>query len=61
MIKTPQLNEVLICPVCKKEFKANLDTKYIIAGGYTCSWKCFLDEAKRREKIKHDKMIERKK
>ena len=41
--------EFLICPICKKEFKPNDDTKYIISGGYTCGWKCFLDEVKRRE------------
>lgn len=38
----------LICSVCGKEFKANDDTRYIIAGGYTCSWKCFLAEDKKR-------------
>lgn len=43
---TPQ--KLLICPVCGKEFKKNNDTKYIISGGYTCSWKCFSKEAKRR-------------
>ena len=37
----------LICPVCGKEFEANDDTRYIVAGGYTCSWKCFLKEDKR--------------
>lgn len=42
----------LICPVCGKEFKPNDDTKYIINGGYTCSWKCFLDEAKRKDEEK---------
>lgn len=38
----------LVCPVCGKEFEANDDTRYIIAGGFTCSWKCFLTESKRR-------------
>jgi hypothetical protein len=47
-VSTPQ--EILICPVCGKEFKKNEDTKYIISGGYTCSWKCFSKEAKRRTK-----------
>ena len=40
---------ILTCSVCGKEFKANEDTRYIISGGYTCSWKCFLKEAKERE------------
>lgn len=43
---TPE--EKLICPICGKEFAFNDDIRYIIAGGYTCSWKCFLDESKRR-------------
>ena len=41
--------ETLICTVCGTEFKPDDDTKYIIAGGYTCSWKCFLKEAKERD------------
>ena len=42
---------LLTCPVCNKEFKPTNDTKYIAAGGYTCSWDCFLTVAK-KEKIK---------
>lgn len=45
---------LLICSVCGKEFKSNDDTRYIIAGGYTCSWKCFLTESKRREDKKNN-------
>lgn len=41
--------EKLICTVCGKEFEPDDDTKYIIAGGYTCNWKCFLNEVKRRD------------
>lgn len=41
--------EPLICTVCGTEFKPDDDTKYIIRGGYTCSWKCFLKEVKERE------------
>ena len=37
------------CSVCGKEFKTNDDTNYIISGGYTCSWKCFFNEYKKRE------------
>lgn len=45
----------LVCPVCEKEFKPNDDTKYIAAGGYTCSWKCFLTVVKQREEEKKRK------
>ena len=51
---SPKLGEILTCPVCGKEFKVNNDTKYIIAGGYTCSWKCFLKEAKKRDAIRKE-------
>ena len=44
-----------ICSVCGKEFEAHDDTRYIIAGGYTCTWKCFLQEAKRRDAIRESK------
>lgn len=47
--KVSESKELLICPICGKEFEPNDDTKYIIAGGYTCSWKCFLNESKKRE------------
>ena len=53
-MKIPSISELLtpqgtlICPVCREEFKPNDDTKYIIAGGYVCDWKCFLKESKRR-------------
>lgn len=43
------------CSVCGKEFEANDDTRYIIAGGYTCTWKCFLQESKRRDAIRESK------
>ena len=43
---------LLVCPICEKEFEANNDTRYIIGGGYTCSWKCFINEVKKREKEK---------
>lgn len=51
----------LTCPVCDKKFKPNDDTKYIAAGGYTCSWKCFLDAAKKYNKDKDDKGRKKKK
>ena len=52
----PPPSDLLICTVCGKEFKRSDYTKYIINGGYTCSWKCFINEAKRRdaERAKND-------
>lgn len=47
-----KISGILTCPVCDKEFKPTADTCYIISGGYTCSWKCFLNEVKRREREK---------
>lgn len=43
-----------VCPICNKEFEANDDTRYVIHGGYTCSWGCFLNEVKRLEKEKNE-------
>lgn len=40
------IGEQLVCPVCGKKFLASDDTKYIAAGGFTCSWKCFLAHVK---------------
>lgn len=61
-MKTDRKNDaypqgILTCSVCGKEFKANDDTRYIINGGYTCTWKCFWNEMKRREA---QKQIEKK-
>jgi predicted nucleic acid-binding Zn-ribbon protein len=53
--KTADTSEKLICTVCGKEFSPNNDTKYIINGGYTCDWKCFLNEAKKRDAVKAEK------
>ena len=47
---------ILTCPICNKEFEANGDTRYIISGGYTCSWTCFLNEVKRREAKKQEEL-----
>ena len=44
----------LTCPICNKEFKASGDTKYIFSGAYTCSWKCFYNEVKKREEAKKE-------
>lgn len=56
---TTSTTEKLTCTVCGKKFDPNDDTKYIIAGGYTCSWKCFSDEVKRREAKKKQEEKER--
>ena len=54
-MKLPDENEVnLVCPVCGKELKRNDDTKYIAAGGYTCSWSCFLKRVKAKHQEKGD-------
>jgi len=45
----------LTCPVCGKEFKPNDDTKYIATGGYTCSWKCFLNAVRKSNKEANEK------
>ena len=45
----------LTCPVCGKEFKPNEDTKYIAAGGYTCSWKRFLTRVKEKKNETNNK------
>ena len=47
--------EILVCPVCGKEFEPNDDTKYIASGGYTCSWKCFLVVAKKHSEKRKNK------
>ena len=54
-IRTPEIGEVMQCSVCGKTFKANDDTKYIINGGYTGSWQCFLKCHYEREKLRKEK------
>ena len=34
-------SDILICPICHKEFTPTDETKFIRKGGYTCSWDCF--------------------
>lgn len=43
------IGEILECPICGKEFKVTQDTTAVAGGGYTCSWKCFLDHIKRKQ------------
>jgi hypothetical protein len=33
--------EVLQCPVCGTSFVKDETHKFIVRGGYTCSWSCF--------------------
>ena len=54
-IRTPEIGEVMQCSVCGKTFKVNDDTKYIINGGYTCSWQCFLKCHYERENLRKEK------
>ena len=44
----------LICPVCNKKFQTTSETKFLIGGGFTCCWKCFLNYASKK---KSDKKI----
>lgn len=48
--KAPQ--EVLICPVCQKEFEPDENTKYLLGKNYTCDWKCFLNGVKEKKAAK---------
>ena len=41
-----------VCPVCGKTFVATNEHKYVICGGFPCSWKCFLSATKNIEKNK---------
>lgn len=50
-----KIGKEAICPVCGKKFKITQDSCSLIAGDYTCSWKCFLDEVKRRDAEKKGK------
>ena len=38
--------DILICPVCDKEFPVDETTCFICKGGYVCDWKCFLKNLK---------------
>ena len=38
--------DILYCSVCGKPFKLGPEHKYIINGGYSCSWECFLNASK---------------
>jgi hypothetical protein len=53
--RLPELGEEIVCSVCSQQFKVHGDTKYIINGGYTCSWKCFLDCHREKEKQRKEK------
>ena len=52
-------DEKLICTICGEAFKPNDDTKYIARGGYTCSWDCFSNYVKKREKEKKEEKKEK--
>lgn len=48
---------LFVCPICRKEFEADDNTRYIIGGGFVCSWKCFSVEDKRRNAEKKEKEL----
>ncbi len=52
--RLPVIGEAMQCSVCGKQFKVHDDTKYIINGGYTCSWQCFLDCSKKKENLRKE-------
>lgn len=41
---------ILVCPMCKEEFKVTDDTRFMRKGEYVCDWKCFMGEIKHHEK-----------
>lgn len=43
------IGDEVTCPVCHKTFNLRIENRYIISGGYTCDWNCFIDEVKRRD------------
>jgi uncharacterized C2H2 Zn-finger protein len=55
MIQKVRLGEELLCPICGKLFKVTDNTKYIMNGEYTCSWKCFYNEARNRDETMRGK------
>ncbi len=46
--------DILICPVCGKEFPVDETTCFICKGGYVCDWKCFLTNNAEVEKKKKE-------
>ena len=46
------IGETLVCPVCGESFVVTEDTKYFTAGGFTCTWKCFLVDIKAKSSKK---------
>lgn len=50
-----------VCPVCGKTFVVTDEHKYVICGGFTCSWKCFLSATKNIEKTRKDALAKKNK
>lgn len=42
----------IYCSVCGKPFTLGPQHKYIINGGYSCSWECFLKASRPKEEVK---------
>lgn len=48
------LGQSYVCPACGKTFVATTEHRYIICGGFVCSWKCFITTARNIEKTKKE-------
>lgn len=55
-----KIGDVCLCPVCDKTFNITEEHRYFISGGYPCSWKCFINEVKRRDTERQTKIKEKK-
>ena len=53
--------DTLNCSVCGKKFIPTEETKFKINNGFTCSWICFLNEARRRSAIKEAEKFQKEK
>ena len=59
--KDPVKGQSYVCPVCGKTFVATDEHKYVICGGFPCSWKCFLSATKNIEKTRKDALAKKNK
>ena len=47
MIPFPKNGDILVCPICQKQFKYSSEHKFVVNDSYTCSWKCFMAKSER--------------
>lgn len=45
-----KVGDELVCPICRKKFKASENTAFIAKGGFVCSWECFKKNLKTERK-----------